>query len=81
MEDRIGAQNLKSQEPSHTSDLSLPARTIALFASAACLSCDRTLLVLLAFSSAVLRSVFAASQNPPCPHHWRKRALDCIAHQ
>ena len=38
----------KSQEPRYTSDLSLPARTSAPSASAACLSCGRTLLVLLA---------------------------------
>ena len=43
--------------------------------SAACLSCGRTLLVLLAALSAVLRSIFAASQNPPHPHHGRKRAV------
>ena len=36
--------------------------------SAACLACGRTLLVLLlAVLGAVLRSIFAASQNPPHP--------------
>ena len=43
--------------------------------SAACLWCGRTLLDLLAFLSAVLRSVFAASQNPLHPHHGRKLAV------
>ena len=41
---------------------------------AAYLGCGRTLLGLLAALSAGLRSVFAASQNPPHPHHGRKRA-------
>ena len=41
----------KSQEPYYTSDLSLTSRTIA---PSACLSCGRTLLVLLAVLSAVL---------------------------
>ena len=72
---RIGAQNLKSQEPSYTSDLSRPSRPIALSA----LWCGRTLLVLLAVLSAVLRPVIAASQNPPCPHHWRKRGVFVFA--
>ena len=49
---RNDAQNLKSQEPSYTSDLILPARTIAPSA----LWCWRTFLVLLAVLSAVLLS-------------------------
>ena len=47
--------------------------------SAARLSCGRTLLVLLAVLSAVLRSVFAAFQNLPLPHHGRKRAVFVFA--
>ena len=47
--------------------------------SAACLSCGRTLLGLAAVLSAGLRSVFAASQNPPQPHHGRKRAVFVFA--
>ena len=47
--------------------------------STACLSCGRTLLVLLAVLPAVLRSIFAASQNPPHPHHGRKRAVFVFA--
>ena len=39
----------------------------------------RTLFVLLAVLSAALRSVFAASQNPPHPHHGRKRAVFVFA--
>ena len=46
---------------------------------ATCLSCGRTLLVLLAALSAGLRSVFAAFQNPPLPHHGRKRAVFVFA--
>ena len=76
---RSGAQNLKSQEPRYTSDLSLPARTSAPSASAVCPSCGRTLLVLLAVLPAVLRSIFAAFQNPLHPHHGRKRAVFALA--
>ena len=47
--------------------------------SAACLSCGRTLLVLLAALSAVLRSIFAAFQNLPHPHHGRKLAVFVFA--
>ena len=47
--------------------------------SAACLSCGRTLLVLLAVLSAVLRSIFTVSRNPPHPHHGRKRAVFVFA--
>ena len=47
--------------------------------SAACPGCGRTLLGLLAALSAGLRSVFAASQNPPHPHHGRKRAVFVFA--
>ena len=47
--------------------------------SAACLSCGQTLLGLLAVLPAVLRSVFAAFQNPPLPHHGRKRAVFVFA--
>ena len=72
-------KNHQSQEPRYTSDLSLPARTSAPSASAACLSCGRTLLVLLAVLPAALRSIFAASQNPPNPHHGRKRAVFVFA--
>ena len=61
----------KRQEPGATSDLSRPARRSALSASAVCPCCGRTLLATL---SAVLRSVFAAFQNPPLPHHGRNRA-------
>ena len=39
----------------------------------------RTLFVLLAVLPAALRSVFAASQNPPHPHHGRKRAVFVFA--
>ena len=39
----------------------------------------RTLFVLLAVLSATLRSVFAASQNSPHPHHGRKRAVFVFA--
>ena len=74
---RSGAQRAKSQY--YTSDLSLHARTIAPSASATCLWCGRTLLVLLAILSAVLRPVFAAFQNPPHPHHGRKRAVFVFA--
>ena len=74
-----GPQNLKSQEPRYTSDLSLPARTSAPSASAVCLSCGRTRLVLLVVLSAVLRSIFAAFQNLPLPHHGRKRAVFVFA--
>ena len=42
---------------------------------AAYLGCGRTLLGLLAVLSAVLRSIFAVSRNPPHPHHGRKRAV------
>ena len=69
----------KSQEPRYTSDLSLPARTSAPSASAVCLSCGRTLLVLLAVLPAVLRSIFAAFQNPLHPYHGRKRAVFALA--
>ena len=69
----------KSQEPSYTSDLSRPARASAPSASAAGLSCGRTLLVLLAVLSAVLRSIFAVSRNPRLPHHGRKRAVFVFA--
>ena len=71
MRRRSDPQNLKSQEPGCTSDISLSARMIAPSASAAGLSCGRTLLAAL---SAVLRSVFAAFHNPPLPHHGRTRA-------
>ena len=47
--------------------------------STACLSCGRTLLVLHAVLPAALRSIFAASQNPPHPHHGRKRAVFVFA--
>ena len=47
--------------------------------SAACPGRGRTLFVLLAVLSAALRSVFAASQNPPHPHHGRKRAVFVFA--
>ena len=47
--------------------------------STACLSCGRTLLVLHAVLPTVLRSIFAASQNPPLPHHGRKRAVFVFA--
>ena len=47
--------------------------------SAVCLSCGRTLLVLLAVLPAVLRSIFAAFQNPLHPHHRRKRAVFVFA--
>ena len=70
---KIGAQNHK--EPSCTSDLSLPSRTIAPSA----FRCGRTFFGLLAVLSAVLRPVIAASQNPPCPHHWRKRGVFVFA--
>ena len=42
---------------------------------AAYLGCGRTLLGLLAVLSAVQRSIFAVSRNPPHPHHGRKRAV------
>ena len=45
--------------------------------SAACLSCGRTLLGLLAVLPAVLRSIFAASRNRPHPR--RKRAVFVFA--
>ena len=57
-----------------TSDLHRPSRASAPSVSAVCLSCGRTLLVLLAVLPAVLRSIFAAFQNPLHPHHGRKRA-------
>ena len=76
---RSGAQNHKSQEPRYTSDLSRPYRASAPSASATCLWCGRTLLVLLAILSAVLRPVFAAFQNPPLPHHGHKRAVFVFA--
>ena len=41
--------------------------------------CGRTLLGLLAVLSAALRSVFAASQNPPHPHHGRTHAVFVFA--
>ena len=66
---------LRAKSPYCTSDPSLHARTIAPSASATCLWCGRTLLVLLAILSAVLRPVFAAFQNPPLPHHGHKRAV------
>ena len=47
--------------------------------SAACPGRGRTLFVLLTVLSAALRSVFAASQNPPHPHHGRKRAVFVFA--
>ena len=47
--------------------------------SAACLSCGQTLLGLLAVLSAVLRSIFTVSRNPPHPHHGRKRAVFVFA--
>ena len=47
--------------------------------SAACPGRGWTLLVLLAVLPAALRSVFAASQNPPHPHHGRKRAVFVFA--
>ena len=46
---------------------------------AAPLACGRTLLDLLAVLSAVLRSIFAVSQNPPRPHRGRKRAVFVFA--
>ena len=70
---------LRVQSPYCTSDPSLHARTIAPSASATCLWCGRTLLVLLAILSAVLRPVFAAFQNPPLPHHGHKRAVFVFA--
>ena len=78
---RIGHENPESREPraSYTSDLSLPAHRSVSSASAACLSCGRTLLVLLAVLPAVLRSIFAAFQNPLHPHHGRKRAVFALA--
>ena len=66
---------LRAKSPYCTSDPSLHARTIAPSASATCLWCGRTLLILLAILSAVLRPVFAAFQNPPLPHHGHKRAV------
>ena len=63
---RIGAQNLKSQEHPATCPSTFPAAPLA---------CGRTLLDLLAFLSAVLRPIFAASQNPPHPHRGRKCAV------
>ena len=62
----IGAQNLKSQEHPATCPSTFPAAPLA---------CGRTLLDLLAFLSAVLRPIFAASQNPPHPHRGRKCAV------
>ena len=47
--------------------------------SATCPGRGRTLFVLLAVLSAALRSVFAASQNPPHPHHGLKRAVFVFA--
>ena len=47
--------------------------------SAACPWPGQLLLVLLAVLSAVLRSVFAASQHPPHPHHGRKLAVIAYA--
>ena len=50
--------------------------------SAVCLSCGRTLFGLfglLAVLPAVLRSIFAAFQNPLHPHHGRKRAVFVFA--
>ena len=46
---------------------------------AAYLGCGRTLLGLLAVLSAVQRSIFAVSRNPPHPHHGRKRAVFVFA--
>ena len=46
---------------------------------AAYLSCGRTLLVLLAVLSAVLRPIFTASQNPPQLHHGWRRAVFVFA--
>ena len=46
---------------------------------AAYLGCGRTLLGLLAVLSAVLRSIFAVSRNPPQPLHGRKRAVFAFA--
>ena len=43
--------------------------------STAGLSCGRTLLTTLTVLLAVLQSIFAASRNPPHPHHGRKRAV------
>ena len=43
--------------------------------STAGLSCGRTLLTTLTVLLAVLQSIFAASRNPPLPHHGRKRAV------
>ena len=62
-----------------TSDLHRPSRVSAPSVSAVCLSCGRTLLVLLAVLPAVLRSIFAAFQNPLHPHHGRKRAVFALA--
>ena len=47
--------------------------------SAACPGRGRTLLGLLAVLSAALRPIFAASRNPPLPHHGRKRAVFVFA--
>ena len=63
---RSGAQRAKSQY--YTSDLSLPARTSAPSASAACLSCGRTLLVLLAvFAAFLLLTGGTARAQVPVP--------------
>ena len=63
---RSGAQNLKSQEPSCTSDLSRPSRTIAPSASAACLGCGRNFLAAAALASLVfLSSGNALAQTLP----------------
>ena len=67
---RIGAQNLKSQEPPSelrpSSSASAPsaARRIGGWSLPA-----------LSGLPVVLRSVFAAFQNPPLPYHGRKRAV------
>ena len=45
----------------------------------ACPGRGRTLLGLLAVLSVVLRPIFAASRNPPLPHHGRKRAVFVFA--
>ena len=67
---RSGAQNLKSQEP--PSELRPPS-------SASAPSAARRIggwsLPALSSMPVVLRSVFAAFQNPPLPHHGHKRAV------
>ena len=68
-----------AQSPYFASGPSLLARTIAPCAYDTCLRCGRTLRVLLAVLSAVLRSVFAAFRNPPLAHHGRERTVFVFA--